>query len=234
MSNTRLFIYVIIALFLVVIFGRDPMDDVRKKRAERAGRKLVERIKDSNQKKGGTPPAINPSYARPNRPPPPAGRFNNGGNNAGAINSNQDPYVQQMRQSRSNPDNPIPNMANPNLANPNAVNPRPGNVPPRPNVPAKDEYYPPTPKNPNVKIPLSSVQTPSSVLEASKLFKDPNRTTDDGRELAFWGTKVYVYDNDGNIKPMPDGEYKMYGGKWLMVVRDGNQSIGNGDTGFFR
>jgi hypothetical protein len=158
---------------------------------------------------------VQPNYAGPNTPPVPIGRYGNAADPeiSGATPNNVDPYVRQQRQLRNNPNAPKP------------VNP---------NAPPKDDYYPPKPTNPNATVPLSSLKQSEEKLEASKIFKNPNNVTDDGQDLAFWGTKVYVYDKDGNIKPMPDGSYKMYDGTFTMVVRNGEQSIGNGDTVFWR
>ena len=49
--------------------------------------------------------------------------------------------------------------------------------------------------------------------------------TDDGKSLAFWGAKVYAYDANGKIQPLPDGKYAMYDGKWTMNIRGGEQMI---------
>jgi len=189
MSNLRLALLVGLALLLVVIFGHNPMDEVRKKRAEKAGQKLVQKIEDANKKNKGQVP---PMQARPNFAAQP-------GNNGVTTN----PYVQQNKPG--------------------------GNAPAAP----KDEYYPPAPKNPNVKIPLSSLHDANGMVLAKKLFRNPNLVTDDGKALAFWGTKVYVFDNDGKLKPIPDGRYVMYDGRWTMVIRDGEQTIADrGGLGF--
>ena len=199
MSNTKLILMVITAFVLLIVFGRNPMDEVRKKRAERAGRKLVEKIEESNKKKGGSPLIVPmPNYpVRFNTNKAPVGAYRNGGNPG-----QQNPYLQQQKN---------PNQQQPQQPNPN-------------------EYYPPAPKNPNVQVPLSSLPQSNPLTQADRACKNPNLITDDGHDLAFWGTKVYVYDKDGKLKPMPDGQYSMYAGTYTMVVRDGEQTIGNGDT----
>ena len=183
MSNFRLALLIGGALLLLIIFGHNPADEVRKRRDEKKGKKLVEKIEEANKKNKlqQLPPLQKPITNAPN-----------------SVNTKQDPYIQQNKQ---------------------GVN--------KPAVP-KDEYYPPAPKNPNVKVPLSSLQDSKNMLLAKKALKNRNLVTDDGKDLAFWGTKVYVYDDDGRLKPLPDGRYAMYDGKWTMVVRAGEQTIANG------
>ncbi len=193
------------------------MDEVRKKRAERAGRKLVERIEESNKKNriAAPPPAYRPNYANPATPPVPVGRYGNAGitnNIPGATPENEDPYLRQQKIMKQNPNATFP----------------------APSRPPKDDYYPPRPKNPNASVPLSSLPHSDDSSGVEKIFKNPNTITDSGLDLAFWDTKVYFYDEQGRLKPLPDGKYSMHNGSWVMVIRGGKQTIGNGDTTFWR
>ena len=182
MSTTRLFILAVIVMGLIVFFGRSPMDEVRQKRAEKAGRKLVEKIEDANKKNTNGMNVLNPNFN--NNAQSPANRYNNGPN----------PFVNGQKG---------PNGAV---------------------APPKDDYYPPAPKNPKVDLPISFNGA------AARALANPNLITDDGRNIAFWGTRVFMYDDQGILKPIPDGKYPMYKGKWSMVIRGGEQTIANGDT----
>ena len=182
MSNFHLTLLVGVALLLVIVFGHNPMDEVRKKKAERAGITLVKKIEEANKKNKTNRQQMQPNFS--GKP----GIAN--AQSPGQIGNT--PFTQQ---------------------------------PNRPTVAPKDEYYPPAPKNPNVKIPLSSRQDPNGELIAKKLFQNPNLITDDGKTLAFWGAKVYTYDNKGKIQLLPDGKYAMYDGKWTMNIRGGEQFI---------
>ncbi len=231
MSNMKLILLVVSVFFLLIFFGHSPMDEMRKKRAEKAGRKLVEKIEESNKKnpKGtaqigagtprymGTGSTFNPNSTPRGGNPPQPGYTGNGDVGAAPVNR------------YNNGPNPFLNPGQQNLNDP-AYAAKNAN---RPKATPKDDYYPPAPTNRNIKIPLSA-NDPKNLSKAARIankaLADPNTITDDGRQLAFSGTKVFFYNANGGLMPAPDGKYAMYDGRWVMVVRGGQQTVANGDT----
>src|SRR4051812_43650252 len=97
MSTQKFILLIGTVLFLLIFFGRSPMDEVRKKRAERASKKLIEKIEESNKKndKYGQRPLYNTQNGTHNngtlRGVNP--RNNNGGNNNAGDGGEQTPSV---------------------------------------------------------------------------------------------------------------------------------------------
>jgi WD40-like Beta Propeller Repeat len=46
-----------------------------------------------------------------------------------------------------------------------------------------------------------------------------------GQKFVFEGTKVFIRDASGHRTPAPDGDYLMFGGRYVMHVRNGNKWI---------
>jgi len=208
-------ILIIIAIFVLTIlyfvFSGDSMDDIRKKKSEKAGLKLVHKIEEANKKSKGGFTAY-------------SGEGGRGGINNPRATTNP---VQQSAPATNFSNGPNPFMnANPYVKSPNVQS---GSGQPQnyQNAP-RDNYYPPPPKG----TPMGAQRLgPQSSMKDILRRNDPNFTTDDGHSVAYWGTKVYTLDEQGEPKPMPDGKYPMYGGKYTMVIRGGEQTIANDDKG---
>lgn len=258
MSNMKFIIWTLVAMFVMVFFfGRNPMDEVRQKKAKRAGERLIEKIEDSNKKKTGFGGMMSGEGAAPTgrtpgtvdwsaegkaggTPSDAAAGINNSVPRGTTYNSSPNPFL------NTNPYiKPTPN----NITAPNDVQ-RNNNANPRPQAPAGDGYYPPPPlrKGQGTFGPQSKIDgkelSPDELhkVEVANEFTrrknsehgSPNFTTDDGHSLAYFGTHVYTYAEDGSLRPMPDGKYPMFNGRWTMQVRNGQQTIANGDTAFWR
>jgi hypothetical protein len=244
--NWRLIFWVAVGLFLLVYFGRNPQDEIRKRRAERASKRLVEKIEEANKKKGDFLNTKTPQDFGLGRKVDEYGVPIPG--EEGLIKKPNPFFGGQPNPNAGNGVQPNPNTGGGNngggaIIGPDGIQGAP-----------KDDYYPPAPRNPNAKIPFSSLpggnlgNNPGmnnkeidpqgfarSSMVATKALSSPNRMTDAGQELVFSGTKVYTYNQQGKLYPMPDGEYPMFNGRWTMVVRGGEQTIANGDTtGFTR
>jgi len=98
------------------------------------------------------------------------------------------------------------------------ANPRPARPSAQPpSRPQGDNYYPPRPTDPKAPKPESWNGT---IPKGIRPFFLPN-----GRPITFVGEKVYSVNEKGLGKPLPDGMYPLYGGKYMMVVRDGKKVI---------
>lgn len=264
MSSKWYIIWTLVGMVtLLVIFGNNPMDELRKKRAERQGKQLVEKIEEANNKKKGIFGGIMGGGGGINSNARTPGTVDweeekKAAEAAAAAAADPSRAINNMLPQRGTVYNSSPNpfmKANPYIRpTPNSITQdtgRPGTTP-RPQGTSTrndDGYYPPPPlrKGYNQFGPQSSFEpkplSPEEIekLELTKKYerkknaehRHPNFVTDDGHPLEYFGTKVYTYAEDGSRIPMPDGQYQMYNGRWIMKIRGGEQVVRNPHSPFW-
>ena len=69
----------------------------------------------------------------------------------------------------------------------------------------------------------------SSLLKGKALPPLPDdprfKSVPPGQKLVFEGTKVFIRDASGHRVPAPDGDYRMYDGRYVLHVRNGKKSV---------
>jgi hypothetical protein len=222
--NGKLLIIVGALVFLLVIFGRNPVEEAKQRAAARKQGKdaLILSIEEHNakqpssmkgfgsfgmfQNQGGSNGS---TFARP------------GGGSGNAQPPNYPPYMYSSHGSRNQPQN-APRTTGNRMYAPETVVDQNGQPMYDQNGELLDQtkqgYYPPPP------LPGTNPQQRYRRLppRGEMHFKLPN-----GQPLGFRDMDVYTVDASGKTIPMPDGVYPIYDGQTNLIVSGGKSIVIN-------
>lgn len=212
--NIKLLLIGVVVIILLVAFGRNPMEERRKEKAESMKGKdmLVESIKEHNSKRRMPKMGSNSGGMLGNR-----SSVNQGGAPARTRSSPQYPsYLMKPDAAGGssaygqNPFTRLPSSRNaPGDASTGDAQDQ--------STPQSSGYYPPPPlpeknKQPG---PEGYVPGPGSGLGGVKL---PN-----GQPLLFSGPQIFTVDAKGKTVPMPDGFYTLADSQIRILVKNGRK-----------
>ena len=230
----------------MVLFGNNPLEEVRKKREMKKAKTLVEKIiqnankndlKKSLTNKTPTPTGLKygmdtSSDIQPMEQLPGTKK------SAGSVVTSR----QAIINSQGGTALPPPGVNGTTLYNPylqGKTSPAPAQTPP-----ATDSYYPPpapkragTPGKPNSSINSEELFDPgygvSMQMPVRSATYDPKRPRKPGNYdmnniyIAFQGTKAFTRDELGNPIALPDGTYKMPNSNYTIRIANGEKVISN-------
>lgn len=197
--NIKWVVIGVIFMIVLVMFGRNPGEESRKRKEEAAKdpNALIHAIEKHNTK--GRMPQVGDSmsnilnFGDKKAPPAPLPGTPYPQDNT-AMPPQHAPNYNRMQNTYRRPGN----------AYPNAQNPSPGNTEPK----GDDSYYPPPANTPSSRFMPQSSLTPE---------------LENGKTVRFLGSKAYALDARGNLAPMPDGVYKMKDSPVTVVIRGGRK-----------
>ena len=236
MTKVHIISIVIVAFLLVFIFGHNPSKYFEKKQMEAANKNLVTRImKKSDPDYGKKPKHPKPrttgldfgSDTSEDKTPEEVSEDGQKGFFGTQHTANKGTFTPPNMQPANNNASGGFQAGAPgavqktNNASPQSISPG-ANTGIAPNAaPANsgDDYYPPTLSDKNK-------MKPQSELNLDNLFhKSGPQPLDDGRKMAFEGTKVYQVMSDGSKKPLEDGKYPMLNNSYTLVIQGGEHHI---------